>query len=60
VSIEIFSSEIGTDCGSTNVEPFVAKILKGTPTTRDYTSLGSYSSALSAAFPWATNVPPKK
>jgi hypothetical protein len=46
--------------GSTNVEPFVAKILKGTPTTRDYTSLGSYSSALSAAFPWATDIPPKK
>ncbi|KAN0099974.1 carbohydrate esterase family 15 protein [Hyaloscypha variabilis] len=46
--------------GYTNVEPFVAKILKGTPTTRDYTSLGSYSSALSAAFPWATDIPPKK
>lgn len=41
---------------STNVEPFVAEILKGTPTTRNYTDLSPWT-AMTTAYPWSTNIP---
>ncbi|KAL2133275.1 hypothetical protein VTI74DRAFT_2618 [Chaetomium olivicolor] len=43
--------------GFTSILPFVRKILFGTPTTKDFNSLGSYGSPVTTAFPWATAVP---
>ncbi|KAK4129826.1 carbohydrate esterase family 15 protein [Parathielavia appendiculata] len=43
--------------GFTSILPYVQKIFFGTPTTKDFNSLGSYGSPVSTAFPWATAVP---
>jgi hypothetical protein len=44
---------------SMNVLSFVEKILKGTLTTRNYSDLSPWT-AMPAAYPWSTNIPPKK
>ncbi|TVY83672.1 4-O-methyl-glucuronoyl methylesterase [Lachnellula suecica] len=44
------------NAGYTNVAPFVARILKGTPTTRNYTDLSPWT-AMTSAYPWSTNIP---
>ncbi|GAB1309848.1 Carbohydrate esterase family 15 protein [Madurella fahalii] len=43
--------------GFTSILPYVQKIFFGTPTTKDFNSLGSYGSPVTTAFPWATAVP---
>lgn len=43
--------------GFTSILPFVQKIFFGTPTTKDYNSLGSYGSPMTTAYPWYTAVP---
>jgi hypothetical protein len=45
--------------GYTNVLPFVAKVLKGTATTRNYDDLKPWS-AMPEAYPWATDLPKGK
>jgi hypothetical protein len=49
--------ESETDRYSTSILPYVQQIFFGTPTTKDFNSLGSYGSPVSTAFPWATAVP---
>ncbi|KAK4231647.1 4-O-methyl-glucuronoyl methylesterase [Podospora fimiseda] len=44
--------------GYNGVLPFLQRQFFGTPTTRDYHSLGSYGAALSSAFPWGKDIPP--
>jgi hypothetical protein len=44
--------------GSTNVLPFVEKILKGTP-TMSYSDLSPWT-AMPTAYPWSTSTQPKK
>nr|QBX90222.1 glucuronoyl esterase CE15 [Thermothielavioides terrestris] len=46
--------------GYTSVLPYVQKIFFGTPTNKDYNSLGSYGSPITTAYPWATATPPSK
>lgn len=43
--------------GYNSVLPFVQKILLNATITKDYNSLGTYGSAVTTAFPWATAVP---
>ncbi|KAL1838926.1 hypothetical protein VTJ49DRAFT_2057 [Mycothermus thermophilus] len=43
--------------GFTSILPYVQKIFFGTPTTKDFNSLGSYGSPMTTAYPWATNLP---
>ncbi|KAK3388087.1 hypothetical protein B0T20DRAFT_365698 [Sordaria brevicollis] len=43
--------------GFSSVLPFVQKVFFGTPTTKDYSNLGSYGSPMSTAFPWSTALP---
>ncbi|KAF2466208.1 4-O-methyl-glucuronoyl methylesterase [Lindgomyces ingoldianus] len=42
--------------GYANMLPFVAKVLKGTPTTRDFNDLKPWT-AMPEAYPWASNAP---
>ncbi|KAK3392873.1 hypothetical protein B0H63DRAFT_424684 [Podospora didyma] len=43
--------------GFSSILPFVQKTFFGTPTTKDFNSLGTYGAAQTTTFPWATAVP---
>jgi hypothetical protein len=55
--VRVASESWLTSVNSANVLPFVEHILKGTTTTKNFNTVGSYGSPISTAYPWSATAP---